>query len=83
MLQKLHENASDHDDSFARKEFDQMTKQFRLEKQESAARQGNALFGPSFRRRLIVGVGATLSSACSGNLVVNSRSTLRCFQELD
>jgi hypothetical protein len=75
-IQKLHSDPQDPEDTFAQKEFYQMTQQFALgnEKMESLGvkKWWDFFKQPSYRRRLLIGCGATLSSACSGNLVVNS-----------
>lgn len=75
-LLRLHSDPSDPDDTFARREFYQMTQQFELDthRQESLGiRHWYDFFrSPQYRRRLVIGVGATMASCCSGNLVVNN-----------
>lgn len=77
VIRKLHSNPDDPHDSFARKELYQMTQQFALDKQKQETlgitRWWHFFKHPSYRRRVLIGCGATLSSACSGNLVVNSK----------
>lgn len=76
VIRKLHAQPDDPDDSFARKEFYQMTQQFALDEEKKISlgvqHWWDYFKKPSYRRRLLIGCGATLSSACSGNLVVNS-----------
>jgi len=58
------------------KEMYQITQQFAMDKarmESSGIRHWWDFFKHrNYQRRLIVGCGATLASACSGNLVVNS-----------
>ena len=83
VIQKLHAQPDDPDDTFARKEFYQMTQQFALDEQKKqnlgVIHWWDYFKKASYRRRILIGCGATLSSACSGNLVVNSRSIIHCL----
>ena len=83
VIQKLHAQPDDPDDTFARKEFYQMTQQFALDEQKKqnlgVINWWDYFKKASYRRRILIGCGATLSSACSGNLVVNSRSIIPCL----
>ncbi|KAF6228525.1 hypothetical protein HO133_008255 [Letharia lupina] len=76
VIQRLHAQPDDPDDTFARKEFYQMTQQFALDEQKKqnlgVVHWWDYFKKASYRRRILIGCGATLSSACSGNLVVNS-----------
>ncbi|CAF9936030.1 hypothetical protein IMSHALPRED_010435 [Imshaugia aleurites] len=76
VIQKLHAQPDDPDDTFARKEFYQMTQQFALDEQKKqnlgVVHWWDYFKKASYRRRILIGCGATLSSACSGNLVVNN-----------
>lgn len=82
VIQKLHAQPDDPDDTFARKEFYQMTQQFALDEQKKqnlgVVHWWDYFKKASYRRRILIGCGATLSSACSGNLVVNSKSIIKC-----
>ncbi|KAL9064026.1 MAG: hypothetical protein Q9161_009131 [Pseudevernia consocians] len=87
VIQKLHAQPDDPDDTFARKEFYQMTQQFALDEQKKqnlgVIHWWDYFKKASYRRRILIGCGATLSSACSGNLVVNSRSIISCLTDLE
>ncbi|KAI9808853.1 MAG: hypothetical protein M1827_007176 [Pycnora praestabilis] len=76
VLQKLHADPNDPEDTFARKEFYQMTEQFKLDTQRQHSMGVEHWWDffkkPQYRRRILIGCGATLASACSGNLVVNN-----------
>lgn len=76
VLRKLHSQPDDPEDTFARKELYQTTQQFALDEEKKRSlgvRHWWDFFKePSYRKRLLIGCGATLSSACSGNLVVNN-----------
>ncbi|KAE8451785.1 hypothetical protein EG329_002625 [Mollisiaceae sp. DMI_Dod_QoI] len=75
-LQRLHSNPEDPEDTFARKEFYQMTQQFLLEQQRREQlgihHWWDFFKRASFRKRVAVGMGAQLINCFTGNLVVNN-----------
>lgn len=75
-LQRLHANPEDPSDSFARKEFYQMTQQFLLEQQRrdqmNVQHWWDFFKRRSFLHRVAIGMGSQLINVSTGNLVVNN-----------
>ncbi|KAF2250929.1 general substrate transporter [Trematosphaeria pertusa] len=75
-LQRLHANPDDPDDTFARKEFYQMTQQFLLEQQRREqlhiVHWWDFFRRKSFLHRVAIGMGSQLINVGTGNLVVNN-----------
>jgi hypothetical protein len=76
VIQRLHSDPNDANDTFAKSEMYQMTEQFALDNARMRTLAINRWWDffkqPNYRKRLTVGVGATLTVACSMNLVMNS-----------
>ncbi|RFU27075.1 hypothetical protein B7463_g9270, partial [Scytalidium lignicola] len=76
VIHRLHSDPQDPTDSFAKSEMLQITEQFALDNRRMEAlgikRWWNFFQQPSYRRRLGVGVLATLTVGCSMNLVMNN-----------
>jgi MFS family permease len=75
-LQRLHANPDDPEDTFARKEFYQMTQQFLLEQQRreqlGVVHWWDFFKRKSFLHRVAIGMGSQLINVGTGNLVVNN-----------
>lgn len=73
-LRKLHSDPTDPTDTFAKDEYYQMTQQLALERERRAAMNVNYWWdffkSASFRKRLMVGVGAQVVNSFTGNLVI-------------
>ncbi|QKX62228.1 uncharacterized protein TRUGW13939_09387 [Talaromyces rugulosus] len=84
-LQKLHHDTQDSEDTFARKEFYQMTQQYALELQRRSQMNISHWWDffkrASFRKRLVVGMGAQMINVFTGNLVVNNYQ-VQLYQQL-
>lgn len=80
VIHRLHSDPEDPTDSFAKSEMLQITEQFSLDKRRMESmgikKWWNFFQQPSYRRRLGVGVLATMTVACSMNLVMNSKLRL-------
>ncbi|KAN0098393.1 general substrate transporter [Hyaloscypha variabilis] len=76
VIQRLHSDPNDTNDTFAKSEMYQMTEQFTLDNARmrtlGITKWWHFFQQPSYRKRLVVGVGATLTVACSMNLVMNN-----------
>jgi hypothetical protein len=74
-IQRLNHDPQDPEDTFARKEFYQMTQQYALELQRRSKMNNvhwwDFFKKASFRKRLVVCMGAQLINVSTGNLVMN------------
>ena len=74
ILDRLHSNKSDPDNSYARTEFYQIQKQIIIDRTLDNSWM-HMLKKPSYRKRCLLAVGTTGIIQCSGVLVINSKSS--------
>jgi MFS family permease len=71
ILQKLHSDPSDPDDTYARKEFYQIQKQLMIDRTLGSS-WVHLFKKPSYRKRAFLALGTTAIIQCSGVLVINN-----------
>jgi len=75
ILQRLHSDPSDPDDTYARAEFYQIQKQLAIDRTLGAS-WIHIFKKPSYRKRALLAVATTAIIQCSGVLVINSTSPI-------
>jgi Sugar (and other) transporter len=74
ILQKLHFDKSDADNSYARAEFYQIQKQIVIDRSLNSSWK-QMFTKPSYRKRAFLAIGTTAIIQCSGVLVINSKAS--------